>query len=167
MPHGGLHWAKVGPIIRRRPGNLSPLKGAHLSPNRWSTACGRGYILSPLRGSLGCVKYVDAPVGEGFMLQTRLYVENHTDISCLSVNSLQSESEKGGGPMMMRIVFGMALFSLGVNIPARAQGTRVEPPAVQRHIDSAKALAGTRFTNAMTRQCAPPYARPRPTFADP
>src|SRR5687767_14395798 len=42
------------------PGNLSPLKGAHLSPNRWSTACGRGYILSPLRGSLGCVKYVDA-----------------------------------------------------------------------------------------------------------
>src|SRR5688500_8364533 len=42
------------------PGNLSPLKGAHLAPNRWSTACGRGYILSPLRGSLGCVKYVDA-----------------------------------------------------------------------------------------------------------
>src|SRR5687768_17665099 len=41
-------------------GNLSPLKGAHLAPNRWSTACGRGYILSPLRGSLGCVKYVDA-----------------------------------------------------------------------------------------------------------
>src|SRR5687768_9326471 len=65
MPHGGLHWAKGGPIIRRRPGNLSPLKGAHLSPNRWSTACGRGYILSPLRGSLGCVKYVDAPLGEG------------------------------------------------------------------------------------------------------
>src|SRR5688572_25575649 len=31
MPHGGLHWAKGGPIIRRRPGNLSPLKGAHLS----------------------------------------------------------------------------------------------------------------------------------------
>src|SRR5688572_4166966 len=60
MPHGGLHWAKVGPIIRRRPGNLAPLKGAHLSPNRWSTACGRGYILSPLRGSLGCVKHVDA-----------------------------------------------------------------------------------------------------------
>src|SRR5687767_15993653 len=27
MPHGGLHWAKGGPIIRRRPGNLSPLKG--------------------------------------------------------------------------------------------------------------------------------------------
>src|SRR5688572_16393659 len=34
MPHGGLHWAKGGPIIRGRPGNLSPLKGAHLSPNR-------------------------------------------------------------------------------------------------------------------------------------
>src|SRR5688500_20210884 len=66
MPHGGFHWAKGGPIIRRRPGNLSPLKGAHLSPNRWSTACGRGYILSPLRGSLGCVKYVDAPLGEAF-----------------------------------------------------------------------------------------------------
>src|SRR5687768_2443128 len=68
MPHGGLHWAKGGPIIRRRPGNLSPLKGAHLSPNPWSTACGRGYILSPLRGSLGCVKYVDAPLGEGWGL---------------------------------------------------------------------------------------------------
>ena len=59
MPHGDLHWAKGGPIIRRRPGKLSPLKGAYLSPNRWSTACGRDYILSPLRGSLGCVKYVD------------------------------------------------------------------------------------------------------------
>src|SRR5687767_14820712 len=71
-PMGGLHWAKGGPTIRRRLGNLSPLKGAHLSPNRWSTACGRGYILSPLRGSLGCVKYVDAPLGEaetdGFFL---------------------------------------------------------------------------------------------------
>src|SRR5687768_2502912 len=64
MPHGGLHWAKGGMIIRRRPGNLSPLKGAHLAPNRWSTACGRGYILSPLRGSLGCVKYVDASLRE-------------------------------------------------------------------------------------------------------
>src|SRR5687767_8490242 len=72
MPHGGLHWAKGGPIIRRRLGNLSPLKGAHLSPNRWSTACGRGYILSPLRGSLGCVKYVDAPVGEGIFQKTTL-----------------------------------------------------------------------------------------------
>src|SRR5688572_28805958 len=51
MPHGGLHWAKGGPIMRRRPANLSPLKEAHLSPNRCSTACGRGYILSPLRGS--------------------------------------------------------------------------------------------------------------------
>src|SRR5688572_32074830 len=71
MPYGGLHWAKGGPIIRRRPGNLSPLKGAHLSPNRWSTACGRGYIFSPLRGSLGCVKYVDAPVGEGKGLHER------------------------------------------------------------------------------------------------
>src|SRR5688500_4475507 len=49
---------------------------------RW---CGRGRwvtaapmpILSPLRGSLGCVKYVDAPMGEGFMLLTRLYVQSH------------------------------------------------------------------------------------------
>src|SRR5687767_4738809 len=57
MPHGGLHWAKGGPIIRQRPGNLSPLKGAHLSPIRWSTACGRGYILSPLRGSLDASRW--------------------------------------------------------------------------------------------------------------
>src|SRR5688572_13197511 len=69
--------AKGGPIIRRRPGNLSPLKGAHLSPNRWSTACGRGYILSPLRGSLGCVKYVDASQWErGLCAKARLYVQS-------------------------------------------------------------------------------------------
>src|SRR5687767_10501047 len=52
MPHGGLHWAKGGPIIRRRPGNLSPL-GAHLSPNHWSTACGRGYMCAEHVQKLG------------------------------------------------------------------------------------------------------------------
>src|SRR5687767_15999744 len=78
------------------PGNPSPLKGAHLSPNRWSTACGRGYILSPLRGSLGCVKYVDASLWErGYVPKSRLYVQrplNHRLVmnSAILFNPLSS-----------------------------------------------------------------------------
>ncbi len=69
--------------------------------------------------------------------------------------------------MKITIVVGVVLSTLVASVFAEAQATRVEPPAVQKHVDAAKALAGTRYTAAMTRLCAPPNARPRPAFASP
>ena len=67
--------------------------------------------------------------------------------------------------MKMMIVLVM-ISILAAAVPGRAQGTSKDSPAVQRHVETAKDLAGSRYAAASQRLCAPPNARPRPTFAD-
>lgn len=69
--------------------------------------------------------------------------------------------------MKMMIAVGVVVSILAAGVPRYAQGTSQESPAVQRHVEAAKALAGTRYAAAAQRLCAPPNARPRPTFTDP
>jgi metallo-beta-lactamase class B len=62
----------------------------------------------------------------------------------------------------MKIMLGVAIAVsiLAAALPVRAQ----EAAAVQRHIDAARELAGTRYQRAMTRLCLPCNGRPRPEF---
>jgi len=62
--------------------------------------------------------------------------------------------------MKIMLVVAVGASSLATALPARAQ----EPSAVQRHIDVARELAGTRYERAMTRLCLPRNGRPRPQF---
>ena len=41
-----------------------------------------------------------------------------------------------------------------------------EPAAVQKHVDAARVMAGTKYKTAMERLCLPPDKRPRPKFDD-
>jgi metallo-beta-lactamase class B len=68
--------------------------------------------------------------------------------------------------MKMMIVIGVVALNIAAGIFAHGQGASKESPAVQTHVAAATKLAGTRYASAMTRLCAPPNARPRPTFAD-
>jgi metallo-beta-lactamase class B len=47
-----------------------------------------------------------------------------------------------------------------------AHAVAQEPPAVQAHVDAARALAGTRYEQAMTRLCLPRNNRPRPSLPE-
>ena len=58
------------------------------------------------------------------------------------------------------LVVAVSASALATAVPARAQ----EPPAIQKHIDAARELAGTRYQRAMTRLCLPRNGRPRPEF---
>jgi metallo-beta-lactamase class B len=60
--------------------------------------------------------------------------------------------------MKIMLVVAVSASCLAIARPARAQ----EPPAVQRHIDAARELAGTRYQRAMTRLCLARNGRPRP-----
>jgi metallo-beta-lactamase class B len=62
--------------------------------------------------------------------------------------------------MKMMLAMAVGASSLVIAVPARAQ----ESPAVQKHIDAARELAGTRYQRAMTRLCLPRNGRPRPEF---
>jgi metallo-beta-lactamase class B len=64
------------------------------------------------------------------------------------------------------IILGVATLSLTLATMVHAQGTSNESPAVQKHIDAARAIAGTRYKTAMERLCMPPDKRPRPQFSD-
>ena len=64
------------------------------------------------------------------------------------------------------IILGLVILSLALAAVVNAQGTSNEPPAVQKHVDAARALAGTRYKTAMERLCLPPDKRPRPQFTD-
>src|SRR6185503_7371515 len=68
--------------------------------------------------------------------------------------------------MKMMIVVGAVVLSMASGVFAYGQEASKESPAVQAHVAAATKLAGTRYAAAMTRLCAPPDARPRPTFAD-
>ena len=68
--------------------------------------------------------------------------------------------------MKNAIVVGLVLLNIAAAVLAYGQGASKESPAVQTHVTAATKLAGTRYASAMTRLCAPPNARPRPTFAD-
>jgi metallo-beta-lactamase class B len=68
--------------------------------------------------------------------------------------------------MNRQIVVGLVIMTLTACTFGHAQGAPKEAPAVQTHVDAAKALAGTRYTSAMTRLCLPPDARPRPSFPE-
>ncbi len=60
------------------------------------------------------------------------------------------------------LVVAVVASNLAMGRAARAQ----EPPAVQRHLDSATELAGTRYERAMTRLCLPRNGRPRPVLPE-
>src|SRR6516162_11350182 len=64
------------------------------------------------------------------------------------------------------ISLGVVTFSLTLATAGHAQGTSNESPAVQKHIDAARAMARTRYKAAMERLCMPPDKRPRPQFTD-
>jgi metallo-beta-lactamase class B len=68
--------------------------------------------------------------------------------------------------MKLRIVSAVIISILLTVALASAQGTK-DSPAVQQHVAKAMELAGTRYHDAAARLCAPPDARPRPTFANP
>src|SRR6266567_3216164 len=60
------------------------------------------------------------------------------------------------------VIVGMTSLILGLAALTQAQGTTNEPAAVQKHVDAARAMAGTRYKTAMERLCMPPDKRPRP-----
>src|ERR1051326_3232128 len=64
------------------------------------------------------------------------------------------------------IVIGLMTLNLAVTAIANAQETSKEPPAVQKHVDAARVMAGNRYKAAMERLCMPPDKRPRPKFTD-
>lgn len=64
------------------------------------------------------------------------------------------------------IILQLVILSLALAAISTAQGTSNEPPAVQKHVAAARAMAGTRYKTAMERLCMPPDKRPRPQFAD-
>jgi metallo-beta-lactamase class B len=64
------------------------------------------------------------------------------------------------------IILGVVTLSLGLAAGLQAQGTSNEPPAVQKHVDAARAMANIRYKTAMERLCMPPDKRPRPQFTD-
>ena len=69
---------------------------------------------------------------------------------------------KGMQIVRTMLVVAVVVSNLATDLHARAQ----EPPAVQRHVDSAQELAGTRYQRAMTRLCLPRNARPRPVLPE-
>src|SRR5947209_228626 len=64
------------------------------------------------------------------------------------------------------IILQLVVLSFVLSAVVQAQGTSSEPPAVQKHVDAARAMAGTRYKTAMERLCMPPDKRPRPQFTD-
>ena len=64
------------------------------------------------------------------------------------------------------IILGFVILTLALSVAAQAQGTSNEPAAVQKHVDAARAMAGTKYKAAMERLCMPPDKRPRPQFTD-
>ena len=68
--------------------------------------------------------------------------------------------------MKMMIVAGVVVSIFAVGGLAKAQGTVKESPAIQKHVEAARELAGTRYKAAMERLCSPPDRRSRPTFTD-
>src|SRR5437870_3019723 len=64
------------------------------------------------------------------------------------------------------ILLAMVILILGLATIVHAQGTSNEPAAVQKHVDAARAMAGTKYKIAMERLCMPPDKRPRPQFTD-
>src|SRR6266581_4342747 len=64
------------------------------------------------------------------------------------------------------IILGVVILTLGLAAVLQAQGTSNEPPAVQKHVDAARAMAGTKYKTAMERLCMAPDKRPRPQFSD-
>src|ERR1700756_2032090 len=64
------------------------------------------------------------------------------------------------------VIMGVAILSLFLATVVHAQGSSTESPAVQKHVDAARAMAGTKYKAAMERLCLPPDKRPRPQFAD-
>src|SRR5215467_12781123 len=64
------------------------------------------------------------------------------------------------------ITFETVVLILALAGMVHAQGSSKEPPAVQKHVDAARPMAGTRYKTAMERLCMPPDKRPRPKFTD-